>query len=127
MAAEIGKGSILICIKNEPPSYGYQKEYALAPLTVKAMYTVRMIFTHNHGHCPWDNCGHTGLFIEEKGFEGSKPGKVAYICYCPNLFRPLNDGDTSLVKDEKDKPEDNTFESFRTDCIPIKTPQKEPV
>lgn len=69
-------------------------------LTEGALYTCEGL--HEGGElpdsdtmCPWDGCGHDWYCLVEKTCTHG-----SFIPYCPNLFRPLNDGDTSLVADE---------------------------
>lgn len=57
------------------------------------------------------------------GFCGENPPRVHLVerdwCYCICLFRPLNDGDTSLVKDEEE-PKESFFEVVKKILEPAK-------
>ena len=89
---EIGPGTALICIKWDMP------EDADDVLTVGALYFCEEVIDTDPYICPWDGCGTIGIGLK---------GKACSCCnkhypYCVSLFRPLNDGDTSLVETEKE-------------------------
>jgi hypothetical protein len=99
MAAEIGKGSLVVCVNNHAPTQWYNRYYKTSPLTVGAIYQVVKVHEQysDRAQCPWDKCGTVGYWLrDKKSFTGR------WVKYCPNLFRPLNDGDTSLVENEKE-------------------------
>lgn len=95
---------IVVCVKWRWPN-GMDEipaSFAHGALTEQAFYFCeRLEETQDIGFsqtCPWDGCGTVWLGLRDKlcGCCGT------HIPYCPNLFRPLNDGDTSLVKNEKE-------------------------
>lgn len=98
----IGPGTLLRCIK--APSFT-QPGYDFLMTTVGSFYlcerVVDSIFL-----CPEDGCGHEGLVLKDKSrfkcIDGC--GTMHTALYCPNLFRPVDDGDTSLVRDEEIPP-----------------------
>jgi hypothetical protein len=95
MAAEIGPGSILVCVDWFRPEGTYDKDPEKSNLTVGAIYRCSEILDAgglSRMQCPWDECGTRGVQLEGRSI----------FCYCPNLFKPLNDGDTSLVENEKE-------------------------
>lgn len=92
---EIGPGTPLICINANPPvgAVGSLCE----TLTLGALYTCLEVQSDPESlPCPWDQCGTTGIQLREKYCSCY----ATNWAFCPNLFRPLNDGDTSLVEDE---------------------------
>lgn len=98
MAEAIGPGTPLICVKwYEYPDMRIDDRTHI--LTEGALYICEFVAdTPYDDMCPWDNCGITGIGVVGKGLRGNHNW-----AYCPNLFRPLNDGDTSLVDAEKEK------------------------
>jgi hypothetical protein len=109
--AEIGPGTILVATKwYEPPNRPWWWN-TLHPLTVGALYTCNEVHTDaGLSPCPWDGCGQVGYKLREITRK-----------YCPNLFHPLNDGDTSLVKDTV---HDLVMEAGPTGPIKIPKPEK---
>lgn len=95
MAEAIGPGTALICIAKSSNPYTWSNK-----LTLQALYFCREVTQHKYNElCTTDACGTVGLRLKNrKGM------------YCPNLFRPLNDGDTSLVQDEIEAPDGITEE-----------------
>jgi hypothetical protein len=84
---DIGPGTPLICIRR-PKRFPVPED----SLTVGALYTCRLIIERpGQGRCI--NCdSRFSLKLREKDFA---------VNYCECLFRPLNDGDTSLVDAEE--------------------------
>lgn len=95
MAADVGPGTPLVCIKWVRPE-GATLGDACSKLTVDAIYICKEVGHESVGTCPWDDCGKTWYSLEGK-YCGCHNMDLPY---CPNLFRPLNDGDTSLVDAE---------------------------
>jgi hypothetical protein len=87
MAAEIGPGTPLICIDDSPAFATGRK----IPITKDAMYFCERIKRYPYNGCARDKCN-ARIWI--KGLRKSM---------CPARFKPLNDGDTSLVEAEKEK------------------------
>lgn len=97
MAEAIGPGTPLICISETQPSALFW--FKPPKLTNGALYFCEELYTEDAHRsetcCPWDSCGKIGIRLKDiRTKAGGRPP------YCPNLFRPLNDGDTSLVKNE---------------------------
>lgn len=114
MTEAIGPGTVLICIDDRPAPTGYN--FPEDKLTKHAIYVCEKIVRSSSGTiCPWDGCSEKGIILEGK--QGTlRFGFKVRPLYCPSLFRPLNDGDTSLVKDEI-----NELERYK--APPITTPQ----
>lgn len=97
MPADVGPGTLLVCISNGNGS----KIGDYYDLTVGAIYTVAEII-------PFDpksklvccECGERcrPFTLRQK----LKPHDALLVVYCITLFRPLNDGDTSLVSAEEE-------------------------
>lgn len=92
----IAPGAPLICIREHPQvPDGLRK-------TVNALYFCETLGVSDDGQiCPYDGCGPIGI-----GLKGFRTYFGMSIFHCPNDFKPLNDGDTSLVDDEVDAPTD---------------------
>lgn len=81
----VGPGAPLICVdatRGEVIGFGLSP-----PLTLNALYFVQEVLREYTPICPRDNCGHTFFLLHGRPHTG----------YCPNRFRPLNDGSTDLV------------------------------
>ena len=92
----IGPGTLLRCVAWKPLS-GSQID--CGDLTVGSIYRCNHVSEDPYGdRCPWDDCGTVGVALVDRFCNclGS------YLLYCPNFFRPLNDGDTSLVETERE-------------------------
>jgi hypothetical protein len=98
MATDIGPGTLLICINDA-------KEYGCIELTKGAIYIVEK---NKPRTGPCDSCRKMDAVILK--------GKPHYYCLC--LFRPLNDGDTSLVENEKE------FDDFKGSEVKEITPRQ---
>lgn len=92
----IGPGTPLICVKFSWPFGHPPCDETRLDLDPGAMYFCEAVVEGDDMECPWDGCGRTGYAIQ-----GKRCSCWSYI-YCPNLFRPLNDGDTSLVNEKED-------------------------
>lgn len=90
MAKDIGPGMCVVCITEMTHNYG-DCHPDFRQVTPNAIYFVEEVFDHPIAYCPHDNCGSIGLILKDRS---------PWI-YCPNIFKPLDDGDTSLVKAEK--------------------------
>jgi hypothetical protein len=98
---DIGPGTPLICVDAGEGSE-VATPYPGGNLTVGGLYFVADTFTSAPGDvCERDHCGCTFLVLR---------GKPDIYGYCPNRFRPLNDGSTDLVDVVKDEQE--TFEKL---------------
>jgi hypothetical protein len=85
---DLGPGTPMICVDAVfERVVGYLMD---PPLTEGALYFVAKVLVEGANPlCPRDGCGHTFLEINARPNTG----------YCPNRFRPLNDGSTDLVDD----------------------------
>lgn len=98
MAEAIGPGTMLVCVKFSRPFEG-DNGPTCGDLTVGAIYRCRKVHTVQDIDvypCPWDGCGAEAFLLEDRFCDCFN----MWLPYCPNLFRPLNDGDTSLVEKE---------------------------
>lgn len=82
---DLGPGTPLICVDATIVDPSNTKEFRL---TEGAMYFVDQIVSAGRGSCSRDGCG--DAYVVPRGQK---------IGYCPNRFRPLNDGSTDLVDD----------------------------
>lgn len=96
MSEAIGPGSALVCVSDAMPGYCQQMYDGLEPLVVGGLYFCEEIGKARFTLCPWDGCGKTWISLRGKKLLSID----RHLWYCPNLFKPLNDGDISLVKDE---------------------------
>lgn len=97
MADAIGPGSALICVSNAQNelSFSGTPEYNI---TIGALYTVDRLGHSMTGRvCPVDGCSEVGLILKDKPLWYGRG-----MMYCSNQFKPLNDGDTSLVDAEEE-------------------------
>ena len=88
MTADIGPGTVLVCVNDGAPVIA--SRYRLTKGAIYVCEAVERCLLP----CPWDQCGYIGVRVKGKG-------DAKKYLYCPNFFRPLNDGDTSLVEHEK--------------------------
>lgn len=103
MSKPIGPGSLLVCTKVPQDEFLPRG----VTLTVGAIYTCQEVL-RSRVACPSDGCGHDGIALRERprGLywigDGGFFERLHRITpmFCPNVFRPLDDGDTSLVADE---------------------------
>jgi hypothetical protein len=95
----IGPGTPLICISLGVSHARLDKGF---DLTLGALYSCEEIIPADwiETLCPDCNKACDGLRLRGKLEECSLGYKVVY---CSTLFHPLNDGDTSLVEEEKEK------------------------
>lgn len=93
--ADLGRGMVQ-CVKWYWPLDG-KPGLECAALTEGALYFCEKLGDDVIMSCPWDQCGHTYVLLRDRFCQCFN----SEIAYCPNLFRPLNDGDTSLVDDEE--------------------------
>jgi hypothetical protein len=94
LTSAVGPGTLLVCIKEIDP-----RDEAILPeakITVGAIYTLKDLV---------ESRTHPGVFgYRLKERDGSYKDRFGntyeYIGYYASRFRPLNDGDTSLVENE---------------------------
>lgn len=86
---DLGPGTPVICVDAKPVGSASQDG---RPLTEGAIYFVERIIDIPFAArtCARDGCG--GSYVVLSRPEG-------LLAYCPNRFRPLNDGGTDLVDD----------------------------
>ena len=117
MTAEIGPGTLLICIKPHT-----LRGSIADPIYEGSMYTCEKLTSVYRGqtstHCGF--CGSEHLFVVLRGHNKGYP-------WCPTRFRPLNDGDTSLVKDEEIIEEPALLGGINREPSPYWKTTKEPV
>lgn len=93
MAAEIGPGTLLICVD---ASEGYRVQSGCGPALARgALYRVAQIEFSTIHKCHRDNCG-VYIILE---------GKDRRSRYCRNRFKPLIDGDGVILEEEIKEPE----------------------
>lgn len=94
----IGPGTPLICIDDSKQDTTLPRQLILHK---DALYFCAVVDFEMDGACTF--CGCSGPGIQLRGKEGWFPdgseNEFQYF-YCPSRFRPLNDGDTSLVDAE---------------------------
>lgn len=110
-AQPIGPGSIVVCTSakqmlSDFPPPGYR-------LTVGALYCVEAIRPWGD-RCPVDDC-HEGFVLKGRAMRGISMRGIGPVIlgYCPSQFRPLNDGDTSLVENEATDTDGSGLQTYR--------------
>lgn len=105
MSAEIGPGTVLICLVSRHPT-DMPKAFHIFK---GAIYICAEVIPGDECEepCNYDGCTGPGITLKDKPVEFEEDGELWQYFYCPNLFRPLNDGDTSLVENELDQTLEN--------------------
>lgn len=117
MAAEIGPGSLVVCVEKLPED-DFVRTCPGVQLTPGSIYKVECIQKGwGHQNCPCGKDAGIGYrLVERPGPFETEFGTAEWLAYAPCLFRPLNDGDTSLVEGEKELEEAIT----RIEYLPVK-------
>lgn len=117
-AQPIGPGSIVVCVstgQNELSGRFLPAHH----LTKGALYCVEVIRPWANG-CPLDGCNE-GFVLKGRSERYVTPFGNMPFGYCPSQFRPLNDGDTSLVTEEIEDGAAGDGDALQT--YRIKTPE----
>lgn len=90
MAAEIGPGTLLICVDVSPPA---NPAWDVLGLTLNAIYRVESFY--DRVPCMKDGCGPLIRLV----------GRPTTHAFCRNRFKPLIDGDGVILEEEIKEPE----------------------
>lgn len=96
MAEAIGPGTPLICVNFYwPLGLDTPSCFNNVSLTVKALYFCEWVGADepDGSWCPWDDCQGHMIYIKGKTCDHGN-----FIPYCPNLFRPFNEGNEALTR-----------------------------
>lgn len=91
----IGPGTLLRCVKSWTD--GNLPEVRV---TEGSLYLCEAVEQHPYQACPVDGCGFVGYLLQGKKYDCGYCSLTHEPMFCPHLFAPMDDGDTSLVESE---------------------------